>query len=171
MGDTSSPCLQGCSCSIQGLLGFAVGAGHAVGIGGGLGDSNRGRWPLLLLGSGPLSTGRWVSVCRSSGKQQMRGFAQCSLPRALWPQRKDQSGSQGTAGCGSRLRSPCRVRLSLGMVAFPQPIPILSHHSVRMAYSASIGAAPVWPTPWQSLEAQPCHSLSLSRCTGKDTKM
>lgn len=122
-------------------------------------------------GLAPLAQAGGSPECRSSRKQQMKGFAQCSLPRALWPQRKDQSGSQGTAGCGSRLQSPCRVRLSLGTVAFPQPIPILSHHSVRMGYSASIGAAPVWPTPWQSLGAQPCHSLSLSRCTRKDTKM
>lgn len=50
-------------------------------------------------GPAPLAQAGGSPVCRSSGRQQMRGFVQCFLLRALWPQRKDQSGSRGWGGC------------------------------------------------------------------------
>lgn len=90
----------------------------------------------------------------------MRGFAPCSLHRALWLQRKDQIGPQATAGWGSWLLCLCRVHLSLGMAAFPQPNPIFSP-SVGTGHSASVGAAPVWLAPWRSRGAQPCFSPAL----------
>lgn len=133
-GGTSSSGLQGCSCSIQGSLRVQSSRDVLWALG------RRGIWVWVTAtgdndlywhrGLVPLAQGMY----RSSGTEQMRGFAQRALPGALRPRRKDQCGSRGTAGHGC---SVCLVGLSSGMAPFSQWIPISSHRSVGTGHWGS----------------------------------